>query len=143
MLPAASAGAKPQPAIGIGKFHGTMIADDAERLLERDVDAAGDRDLPAEQPLGRGRVVGQHVADVAGLPAGVADGVAGVGHLELGQLLEVGVDLARRTGAAAGRGRPGLTARQAGPAALGRGDRRVGLLDVGEARSARPARSPG
>ena len=24
MLPAASAGAKPQPAIGIGKFHGTM-----------------------------------------------------------------------------------------------------------------------
>ena len=25
MLPAARAGAKPQPAIGIGKFHGTMI----------------------------------------------------------------------------------------------------------------------
>ena len=25
MLPAASAGAKPQPAIGIGKFHGTMM----------------------------------------------------------------------------------------------------------------------
>jgi hypothetical protein len=25
VLPAASAGAKPQPAIGIGKFHGTMI----------------------------------------------------------------------------------------------------------------------
>jgi hypothetical protein len=24
VLPAASAGAKPQPAIGIGKFHGTM-----------------------------------------------------------------------------------------------------------------------
>ena len=25
VLPAASAGAKPQPAIGIGKFHGTMM----------------------------------------------------------------------------------------------------------------------
>ena len=32
-------------------------ADDAERLVEGDVDAAGDRDLPAEQPLGRRRVV--------------------------------------------------------------------------------------
>ena len=51
VLPAASAGAKPQPAIGIGKFQGTMIADHAERLVEGDVDAAGDRDLPAEQPL--------------------------------------------------------------------------------------------
>ena len=33
-----------------------------------------------------------HVADVARLPAGVPDHVAGVGHLERGQLLEVGVD---------------------------------------------------
>ena len=64
-------------------------ADDAERLLEGDVDAAGHRDLPAEQPLRRGRVVAEHVADVARLPAGVADRVPGVGHLELGQLLAV------------------------------------------------------
>ena len=92
MLPAASAGANAQPAIGIGKFHGTIDADDAERLAEGDVDAAGHRDLPAEQPLRRRAVVGQDVADVAGLPAGVADRVAGVAHLELRELLEVGVD---------------------------------------------------
>jgi hypothetical protein len=29
-------------------------AHDAERLVEGQVDAAGDRDLPSEQPLGRG-----------------------------------------------------------------------------------------
>ena len=52
--------------------------DDAERLLERDVDPAGHRDLPAEEALRCGGVVGQHVADVAGLPPGVADRVPGV-----------------------------------------------------------------
>ncbi len=51
-LPAARAGAKPQPAIGIGKFHGHDHADDAEWLLERHVDAAGHRDLSTEHPLG-------------------------------------------------------------------------------------------
>ena len=102
--------------------------DDAERLLERDVEAAGDRDLPAEQPLRRGRVVGQHVADVAGLPAGVADRVAGVGHLELGQLLEVVVDdlgEPAQQPATVGRGH-GAPGRSGG---LGRGDRGVGLLE--------------
>ena len=92
VLPAASAGAK-RPA---GDRHREVPrhdhADDAERLVEGDVEAAGHRDLPAEQPLRRRAVVGQHVADVARLPAGVADGVPGVAHLELGQLLEVRVD---------------------------------------------------
>ena len=41
----------PQPRIGIGKFHGHDDADDAERLVEGQVGAAGDRDLPAEEPL--------------------------------------------------------------------------------------------
>ena len=45
VLPAASAGAKPQPAIGIGKFHGTITRDHAEWLVEGEVDAARDRDL--------------------------------------------------------------------------------------------------
>ena len=114
VLPAASAGAKPQPAIGIGKFHGTMIADDAERLLEGDVEAAGDRDLPAEEPLGCRRVVAQHVDDVAGLPPGVADRVAGVGDLERGELLVVLLDdvgEAAQQQPAVGRGSP---PRQAG-----------------------------
>ena len=112
MLPAASAGAKPQAAIGIGKFQGTMMPDDAERLVEGDVDAAGDRDLPAEHPLGRAGVVVQAVADVARLPARVAPGVAGVAHLQLGELLDVVVDDARRSGAAAAARSPGARWRQ-------------------------------
>ena len=42
--------------------------------------------------LGRGRVVVQHVADVARFPASVADRVAGVGHFQLSHLFDVGVD---------------------------------------------------
>ena len=38
VLPAASAGAKPQPAIGIGKFHGTIIPTTPSGSLERDVE---------------------------------------------------------------------------------------------------------
>jgi len=34
----------------------------------------------------------KHVADVARLPAGIANGVAGVGHFELGQLFDVVID---------------------------------------------------
>ena len=76
---------------GHGEVPGHDHAHHAERLVERDVDAAGDRDLPTALALGRGGVVLDHVAHVAGLPAGVADHVAGVGHLEGGQLVEVGV----------------------------------------------------
>ena len=50
--------------------------DDAQRLLERDVDPACHGDLLAEVPLGRGGVVVENVADVACLTASVADGVA-------------------------------------------------------------------
>ncbi len=92
VLPAASAGAKPPAGDRHREVPRHDDADDAERLLEGDVDAAGDRDLPAEQPLGRGGVVVEHVADVAGLPAGVADGVPGVAHLERGELLDGAVD---------------------------------------------------
>ena len=44
--------------------------------MEGDVDAAGHRDLAAAVALGRRGVVLEHVADVAGLPAGVPDHVA-------------------------------------------------------------------
>ena len=101
--------------------------------MEGDVDAAGHRDLPAEQPLGRRAVVGQHVADVAGLPAGVADGVAGVAHLELGELLDVRVDQRRRTGAAAGRGRPGATCRHVSKARRARATAASVSCDVRQA----------
>ena len=103
VLPAARAGAKPQPAMAIGKFHGHDDPHHAERLVEGQVDATGDGDLAPGLALGRGRVVLEHVADVARLPAGVADDMAGVGHLELGQLLAVGVH------------RGGEAAEQAGP----------------------------
>jgi hypothetical protein len=67
-------------------------ADHAERFQEGDVEPAGHRDLPAGQPLhSAGRVVEQ-IADVAGLPAGVADDMPGLGYLQQGQLFAVRVD---------------------------------------------------
>ena len=118
-------------------------ADDAERLLERHVEAAGDRDLPAEQPLRRRRVVAQDVADVAGLPARVADGVAGVAHLELGQLLVVARRPGRRTDATAGPGRPGRPAATSRtPGRQPRSPRRSRPARPARARS-RPPRSRG
>ena len=111
-----------------GEVPGHDDADNAERLPEGDVDTAGDGDLVTGEPLRGSGVVGQHVADVAGLPAGVADGVAGVGDLELCQLLDVVVNDGREP------------AEQACPVArrnlspglersLGPGHRGVGLLD--------------
>ncbi len=97
---------------------------------------AGDRDLVAGQPFGRGRVVVEDIAYVAGLPRGIAPGVAGVAHLQLGQLLDVLVD---EGGEAAQQ--PGLLARcDVAPGGIGLGgplDRGVGLLqrrqvDVGD-----------
>ena len=64
-------------------------ADDADRLLEGHVYAAGDRDLPAEEPLGCPRVVGEHIRDVVGLPACISDRVTRVEDLELGKLLDM------------------------------------------------------
>ena len=120
-------------------------ADHAERLVERHVDAAGHRDLPAEQPLGRAGVVVEAVADVAGLPARVAPGVAGVAHLELGELLEVGVDHGGEPRAAAAARSPGARSppRPGRPRARAR-SRRRSLRQVGEVRRRSPAaRSPG
>ena len=70
-------------------------ADDAQRLVEGDVQTAGDRNLLAGQPFRARRVKLQHVADVAGLPLRVADRVTGVRHLERGQLIDVRVDRGR------------------------------------------------
>lgn len=67
-------------------------ADDAQGLVEGDVHAAGDRNLLADQSLGRCRVVFEHVAHVAGLPARLRDRVARVRGFELRELLDVGVD---------------------------------------------------
>ena len=51
MLPAASAGANPQPAIGIGKFQGTITPTTPSGSVKVTSTPPGDRDLPAEQPL--------------------------------------------------------------------------------------------
>ena len=63
-----------------------------ERLVEGHVEASGHGDLPAALPLRGRRVVLEHVAHVPGLPACVPDHVAGVRHLQVGQLVEVRVD---------------------------------------------------
>ena len=101
----------------------------AERLVERHVKPAGDRDLLADQPLRSGGVVVQHVADVARLPARVADRVAGVRDLQLRQMLEVGADFLGEPAQ-----QPGTVRRSDRPPCRGRagrpGDRRVGLLGI-------------
>ena len=63
--------------------------DNAYRLLEGDVDAAGDRNLSAEEPLGSPRVVPQDIGDVVRLPSGIADCVTGIEYLELSELLHM------------------------------------------------------
>ncbi len=121
---------------GHGEVPGHDDADDAQWLVEGDVEAAGHRDLLAALALGRPRVELQHVADVAGLPAGVGDHVAGVGHFEPGQLVEVGVhgggEAPEQAGPVAGCHRPPGLEGGGGPA-----DGSVGLLgaqpgDVGQ-----------
>jgi len=48
--------------------------------------------------LGRSRVIGEHVTNVAGLPSGIGDGMPRVGNFELGQLFVVAVhDLGEAT----------------------------------------------
>ena len=94
-----------------GDGHGEVPRDDdphhPEGFVEGEVDPTGHGDLATAVALGRGGVVLEHVADVARLPAGVADHVTGIGHLERGQLLAAAVDLG------------GETAQQAGPIAGG------------------------
>ena len=48
-------------------------ADDAVRLVEGDIEAAGDRDLLSAQPLGGAGVEVEHLRDVRCLPPGRAD----------------------------------------------------------------------
>src|SRR5262249_17468995 len=92
-------------------------AHDADRLLEGHVDAAGNRDLLAEQALGRGRVVAQDVPYVARFPPGLAHRVPASGDPETRPRR-------RKRGAArpAGRGRP--PARPPGGPPPGRSPRR-------------------
>ena len=131
VLPAASAGANAQPAIGIGKFHGTIAPTTPSGSWKVTSTPAGDRDLPAAQPFRRPGVVGDHVADVAGLPPRVADGVPGVLDLQRGQPLDVRVDRvgepAQQPGPVAGGHAPATPAN----AARGPGDGRVGAGQVG------------
>jgi hypothetical protein len=105
--------------------------DDPERLLEGHVEPTGDGDLPAEEALGCRGVVAQHVDHVADLPPGVADGVAGVRHLEGGEVVGGGLDgvgePAQQLGTVGGAdGAPGRSDLD-GPR-----DGRVGLLDADE-----------
>jgi hypothetical protein len=99
--------------------------------VEGDVDAARHRDLPAEQPLGRGGVVGEDVADVPRLPAGVADGVPGVADLEGGELVDVLVDDGGEPAQQPGPLR-GSQPSPGGERVVGPLDQRVGLLRRGE-----------
>ncbi len=104
--------------------------DHADGLVEGDVQAAGHRNLPPGQPLGRGRVVVQDVADVPGLPAGLAERMTRAGDLQPGQFVEVGVD---GGGEPAQQGRA-VAGRDRAPAGLRGGrpvDGGVGLLRRG------------
>ena len=76
----------------MGKFHGTMIPTTPRGSWKVTSTPPATGIWRPRVALGRRRVVLEHVADVAGLPPGVGDDVAGVGHLQPGQLLEVGVD---------------------------------------------------
>ena len=105
--------------------------DHPERLAEGDVHPARHRDLPAEQALrGRGVVV-EHVAYVACLPARVGDGVPRVAHLQLRELLQVGVDQSREPAQQPGP-HPGGDVAPRRKGRVRRLDRHVGAVPVGE-----------
>ncbi|GAA3241071.1 hypothetical protein GCM10020256_63680 [Streptomyces thermocoprophilus] len=102
-------------------------ADHAERFEDRHVEAAGYGDLAAGQAFHSPGGVVEQVADVAGLPAGVADGVPGLADLQPGQFLQVAVD---GGGEPAQQPRP-VAGRQRGPAGLGAGGAGDGGVHVG------------
>ena len=92
VLPAASAGRDLPGGDHQREVPGHDQPDDAERLAEGHVDAAGDRDRLPEQPLGRAGVVAEGLDDHADLAAGVADRLAGVAGLEADQLLQLALE---------------------------------------------------
>ena len=102
VLPAARAGANPQPAIGIGKFHGTITPTTPSGSWKVTSIPPGTGICRPVSRSGRAGVVVQDVADVAGLPPGVADGVAGVADLQLRPAPPGARRPRRRTAAAAG-----------------------------------------
>src|SRR5919202_5219215 len=71
---------------------GDYEADDAERLAEGHVDAAGDGDRLAEQPLRRARVVAEGLDYHVDLALGAGYGLADVARLEPHQVLPLGVE---------------------------------------------------
>src|SRR5581483_6415566 len=86
-----------------GEVPGADDPDDAERLLDGDVPAAGHRDLLAEEAFGAAGRVQQQIA-----------GVAGLWDLQPGEFLEVRVD---GVGEAAQQPGP-VGGREGGPAVL-------------------------
>ncbi len=103
--------------------------DDAVRLVERDVDAAGDRDLLPDESLRRSRVVIQHLRDVRGLPPRGRDGVSRVADLEQREFLHVRLDDPGESAHRIGAGERG----ERGPVALRphrARDRRVDIVDA-------------
>jgi hypothetical protein len=105
-------------------------ADDAERLAERHVDSARDRDRLPEQPLRRPGVVAVGVDDHLHLTARVADRLAGVTRLQPRQVLvprlqHVG-EVAQQLRAVGRRHRPPGRERQLRPR-----HRRIDLLHSG------------
>ena len=105
-------------------------ADDAERLAEGHVDAAGDRDRLPEQPLRRAGVVAEGLDHHPDLAPRVADRLAGVPRLQRRQLLQPRLDrcgeVAQQLRPVRRRHRPPGRERRLRPR-----HRRVDLLDPG------------
>jgi hypothetical protein len=92
VLPQASAGPTFQLAIASGKFHRDDQPDDAERLAERQIDAAGHWNRLAVVLVDRPGVEVEDFGDHADLAAGVGDRLARVTALQPSQLLTVLLD---------------------------------------------------
>ena len=99
--------------------------------MEGHVHATLDGNLLADEPLGRCRVVLEDIRNVLRFPPSLPNGVAGIGNLDLGELLVVLGDDAGKTpenlcSRGWGRGRPALLCND------GLGDGVVSRLDVDE-----------
>ena len=101
---------------GHGKVPRGDDSDDAEGFMERNVDAASDRDLLAHQALWGTGVVLEDVAHMVGFPASLRDGVSRVSNLKSRQVLNIS---SHSISKASKNLRP-LRGREASPASLGR-----------------------